>query len=124
MIEFIGGINRGDVDGLRAMMTDDHTLQVLDESPLVGREASTVAWRSYLDAFPRYIVHPHEVAADGGRVAVLGHTTGSHLRLPDDEERRIPVIWVADVEGGLLRRWRVLDDSPGRRRDLGLRASP
>ena len=38
--KFIECINLGDIDGLSALMTDDHTLQVLDEGPLVGRLAN------------------------------------------------------------------------------------
>jgi hypothetical protein len=44
--------------------------------------------------------------------AVLGTTTGSHLQLPDDEERRLTVIWVAEVVGGALSRWRIVADTP------------
>jgi hypothetical protein len=35
-VAFIDRINHGDLDGLAALMTDDHTLVVLDEDPLVG----------------------------------------------------------------------------------------
>jgi hypothetical protein len=50
---------------------------------------------------------------------VLGHTTGSHLGLADDEERRQSLIWLAEVAGGRLRCWRLLEDTPDRRRELG-----
>jgi hypothetical protein len=51
---------------------------------------------------------------------VLGHTTGSHLGLPDDEESRLLVIWVAEVRDGALSRWRILDDSAAVRHQFGL----
>jgi hypothetical protein len=41
---------------------------------------------------------------------------------PDDEEARLLVIWVAEVRDGALSVWRVLDDSPQLRRELGLAA--
>jgi hypothetical protein len=53
-------------------------------------------------------------------VAVLGSTTGSHVGLPDAEERRLTLIWLADVVNGRLRTWRLLEDTPDRRRELGL----
>jgi len=43
VIGFIDAINRGDVDRLAALMSPDHRLQVLDESPLDGREANRAA---------------------------------------------------------------------------------
>ena len=53
---------------------------------------------------------------------MLGHTTGSHLGLPDEEEAEELLIRVAEVRGGLLRSWHVLDDRPAPRRELGLTA--
>jgi ketosteroid isomerase-like protein len=116
VVSFVDCINRADVDGLRALMSDDHRLVVLDEPPLVGRDANIDAWRGYFSSFPRYVIHPRHIAADGSRVAVLGATTGSHLGLPDEEELQLGVIWVADVAGGVLSSWRVVEDTPDARR--------
>lgn len=123
VISFIDRVNHGDVAGLGLLMTDDHELRVLDETPVTGRDANIAAWRGYADAFPNYVIHPWRIAEADGRVAVLGHTTGSHLGLPDEEERRLAVIWSADVAGDRVRVWRVLDDSPELRRELGLDAT-
>lgn len=120
VISFIDRVNHGDVTGLGLLMTDDHELRVLDEAPVTGRDANVAAWRGYADAFPNYVIHPWRIAVADGRVAVLGHTTGSHLGLPDEEERRLAVIWSADVAGDRVRVWRVLDDSPELRHELGL----
>jgi hypothetical protein len=86
-------------------MTDDHTLVVFDEPPLVGREANVTAWRGYVERFPRYAIHPHRTEHGGGAVTIIGHTTGSHLGLPDREERQITVIWRAEIVGGAVRSW-------------------
>jgi SnoaL-like domain len=86
-------------------MTDDHALVVFDEPPLVGRAANVKAWRGYVERFPDYVIHPHETTADGATVAILGHTTGSHLGLPDDDERELLVLWRAEVVGGAVRSW-------------------
>lgn len=112
VISFIDRINRGDVDGLAQLMTDDHELRVHDEAPRIGRDANIAAWRGYIGAFPDYLICPHRIVEDGGCVAVLGYTTGSHLGLPDEEERRLTVIWLADVVDGSVRAWRVLEDDP------------
>jgi hypothetical protein len=111
-------------------MSRDHALEVFDESPLAGREANTEAWRGYFDAFPRYLIHPHElsevvveVAGEAARdrvVAIVGHTTGSHLDLPDDEERTHTLIWLAHTSNGRVSRWRLIDDTPANRAAYGL----
>jgi hypothetical protein len=93
---------------------------VFDEAPLIGRQTSIEAWHGYAADFPNYVIYPHRVAEDRGRVAVVGHTTGSHLGLPDQEERRLTLIWVADVDRGLVRSWRLMDDNPDNRARLGL----
>jgi hypothetical protein len=90
-------------------MTEDHPLVVFDEAPLVGRVANIEAWRGYVERFPDYRIHPHEIAEQGATVAILGHTTGSHLAVPDEEERQIAVLWRAEIAGAQVRRWTVTD---------------
>jgi len=120
VIGFIDRINHGDVDGLSRLMTEDHELRVFDEPPLAGREANVAAWRGYAGAFPDYCIHPHRIAEADGRVAVQGHTTGSHLGLPEAEERGRTLIWIADVVEGALRSWTLVEDSAANRARLGL----
>ena len=123
VLSFIDCINRTDLDGLCALMSDDHRLLVLDEPPLVGRDANRAAWEGYFSSFPDYVVYPRHISADGPRVAVVGATTGSHLGLPDEEELQLGVIWVAEVAGGRLSLWQVADDTPEARRRHGMKAS-
>jgi hypothetical protein len=101
-------------------MTVDHVLQVLDEPPLAGRHDNLTAWNGYARSFPRYVIHPHRFAVRGDRVAVLGHTTGSHLGLPDFQESTLTLIWVAEVESGKVRRWRLIQDTSKNRADMGI----
>ena len=119
-ISFIDRINRGDIEALVALMTVDHALKVFDDVPLIGRDANAEAWTGYTSNFPNYVIYPHRIAANGGRVAVVGHTTGSHLGRPDEEEATLTLIWVADVEAGFIRSWQLMEDSPENRASLGL----
>src|SRR5262245_46839352 len=112
VVSFVDCINRGDLAGLGRLMTDDHQLGGLDEAPLGGRAANLAAWDGYFRGFPLYVVHPRHLAARGDTVAVLGTTTGSHLGLPDHEEQRLDVLWLAEVTGGRLRRWEVVEPTP------------
>jgi len=120
VIGFIDAINRGDVDRLAALMSSDHQLQVHGEPPVTGREANREAWNGYVTAFPDYVIYPNHIVHRRDEVLVLGSTTGSHLGLPDQEERQLGVIWRATVRDGLLELWQVIDDTPGQRALLGL----
>lgn len=119
VISFIDCINRGDLEGLTRLMSDEHRLEVLDEAPLTGREANRQAWHGYFSAFPEYVVYPWQIVATGAEVAVLGATTGSHLGLTDDVEKGIAVIWVAEVRAGLVDCWRIVDATPANRARYG-----
>jgi len=119
VVSFIDAVNRGDVAALAALMTEDHTLHVLDEAPLIGKSANIEAWRGYVSSFPQYVIYPHEIAAEGPRVAVVGHTTGSHLGLSDEEEQELTIIWSALVDDGRLRLWQIVEDTPEHRSERG-----
>jgi len=101
------------VDRLVALMSSDHRLQVLDEPALAGREANRAAWHGYVTAFPDYVIYPDRFVHRGDEVLVLGSTAGSHPGLPDQDERKLTVIWRARVRDGLLVLWQVMEDSSG-----------
>jgi ketosteroid isomerase-like protein len=119
VIGFIDRINRGDIAGLGDLMTEDHQLLLFEEEPVVGKQANISAWQGYARMCPDYVIYPHQIAERDGLVAVLGHTTGSHLRLPDEEEARETLIWLAEVRDGALGTWRLVEDSPQNRREYG-----
>jgi ketosteroid isomerase-like protein len=120
VMDFMDTINHGDAERLLSLMTDDHVMRVLDEPPVSGKDRLRDAWRGYFGAFLRYRVYIDRIAVQGDRVAVLGHTTGSHLGLPDEEEAQLPVIWTADIRDQRLASWNILEDSRELRRRLGL----
>jgi ketosteroid isomerase-like protein len=123
-IDFIACVNRTDLPGLTDLLHPDHRLVVLDEPPLVGREANVDAWRGYFAAFPRYVIYPRFLTAvaatEADRVAVLGNTAGSHLDLADEDELQLNVIWIAESDQGLLTLWQICEDTPARRRELAI----
>ena len=120
VLSFIDCINRGDVQGLAPLMTDDHALIVFDEAALVGRDANLAAWHGYVESYPAYVIYPHRMADRAGVVAVLGHTTGSHLALPDEQESQLTLIWLAEVVERALQCWRLIEDTPENRQQFGL----
>ena len=119
-LSFVDHINRSDPDGLGALMTVDHRLEVFDEQPLVGRAANIVAWRGYFAAFPDYVVYPERISCAGAVVAVQGRTTGSHLDLADADELALSLIWLATVVDGAVSCWKLIEDDDANRRRFGL----
>jgi hypothetical protein len=101
VVSFIDCINRGDVAGLGRLMTADHRLTVMDEDPLVGREANEAAWRGYVEGFPNCVIYPHVLSETDGQVAVPGHTTGSHLGWPT--RRTTANAWACNRQTGATR---------------------
>jgi hypothetical protein len=77
-----------------------------------------------VESYPAYVISPHRLAERAGVVAVLGHTTGSHLGLPDDQEIQLTLLWVAEVVDGALHSWRLLEDTPDNRQRFGLEGEP
>jgi hypothetical protein len=124
VISFIDGINRGDVDRLAALMADHHQLHVFDEPPLQGKMANIDAWRAYTSSYPQYVIYPDRIVARRAEVVVLGHTTGSHLELPDEQESGLTLLWRAIVAEGRLNLWQLMTDTPGSRIEFGLGIEP
>ncbi|HEX6858100.1 MAG TPA: hypothetical protein VF204_22635 [Streptosporangiaceae bacterium] len=73
-----------------------------------------------MTAFPDYVIYPDRLVHRSDDVLVVGSTTGSHLGLPDHEERQLTVIWRATVRDGLLTLWQIIEDTPEQRALLGL----
>jgi ketosteroid isomerase-like protein len=122
-LAFVNCINHGDLPGLVSLMSDDHRLQVFDETPVAGRDDNERAWSGYFEAFPSYLIHPHQLAeSSDGEVALVGHTTGSHLGLTDDEESLLTLIWTAECLQGSVRSWTLAEDTPFTRDRYGLDA--
>ena len=119
-MRFLDAINRGDIESLAALMHEEYQLRVFDEPPQRGRKNGIAGWRGYASAFPEYRIFPQETALRGDTAAILGHTTGSHLGLPDDEERILTLIWLATIREGLVVRWDLIEDTADNRRAWGL----
>ena len=119
-VSFIDAINRNDLARLGELMSEDHELKVLTEPPVAGHAANVEAWRGYCGSWPGYVIYPRRMAQTGDTVAILGHTTGSHLELADDEESKLTLIWLCRANGGFVSTWELIEDSDENRRLWGL----
>ena len=105
-LEFVERINAGDLEGLTALMTEDHTFVDLAGDIERGREVMREGWAGYFSAFPEYTIHVSRVAALGNVVIIIGGTTGSQI--PPEIEARESVIWAARIEDGLVAEWHIV----------------
>jgi hypothetical protein len=110
-ISFIDAINSNDLERLGSLMSDTHALAVFGEPPVLGRAANLEAWSGYCGAWPGYVIYPRRMAQAGDDIAILGHTTGSHLELPDAEESELTLIWICRTAGGQVTAWELIEDN-------------
>ena len=127
-------INAGDVDGIAALLTDNHEFIDTGGASFRGREALREGWRGYFALFPDYRIDIEWVGEDGGAVMLLGRSSGTlsaHGRealrrpdggLPPQDELQGPAIWTARIANSLVAQWRVYADMPETRITLGIPA--
>ncbi len=102
---FNESINSHDVDGLAALMTEDHPF--IDRELNTGhpKDAMVRGWRDFFQMFPRYKNTFTRIQSRDNRVVILGWAYWS------EEQPYDPVIWTAIIVGDLVREWRVYADT-------------
>lgn len=111
---FNGFINSRDIEGLSAMMTDDHTFIDGANQRVVGKQECIRAWKGFFAAFPDYQNHFEHVSTNAELVAVMGRSSCSDARLDG------PALWSATVRNEQVSEWRVFEDTRSNRKSLGL----
>lgn len=119
-LRFVDCINTRDLEGLTALMTEQHTFVDLAGDVQRGRAVMQAGWQSYFSSFPDYRIYLARIFVTDDTVTLIGRTTGSHLGLPDEIEFQDPLIWVARVEGERVAEWRLYPDTPENRKELGV----
>jgi ketosteroid isomerase-like protein len=111
---FLDCINQRDVDKLAELMTEDHVfIDSLGQS-VQGREKMRAGWRSYYALCPDYWVSHEEIFRNEDLVAVFGSAGGTiaaNGKLPPENQWRTSAAWLALVEKGLVKQWRVYADN-------------
>ena len=103
-------INNRDIDGLAALMSNDHSFIDRDGSSHGPKSHMVEGWKQFFGMFPHYRNTFDQIKAEGDRVVVLGHAYWS------EEEPYDPVIWAARLANGLIAEWRIYVDTPENRR--------
>jgi ketosteroid isomerase-like protein len=115
VLAFLERINSGDAERVAAMLTADHVFTDALGRAVHGRETMRAAWRGYYTMCPDYRVSHHTIFANGNHVAVFGEAggtiAGSDGQLRPENQWSTPAAWLAVVEDGLVREWRVYADN-------------
>jgi uncharacterized protein (TIGR02246 family) len=114
VLQFLTLINERDPDKLAALMTDDHVFVDSLGNTVRGRDKMRAGWRGYFAFCPDYWVSHEEIFAAGNRVAIFGSaggTVAAEGKLPPENKWQTPAAWLAVVENGLVKEWRVYADN-------------
>jgi ketosteroid isomerase-like protein len=114
VLQFLERINQRDADKLAVLMTEDYLFVDSLGHEVRGREKMRAGWRGYFAFCPDYWVSHDEIFGDGNRVAIFGSAGGTIAaegKLPPENKWRTPAAWLAVVENGLVKEWRVYADN-------------
>lgn len=132
--EFVGAINRQDVDGLINLMTPDHQFTDSLGNTVRGSNSMREGWRLYFQMVPDYQLRVDETFVDGDCVVMLGiaggtyshafeslQTTGMPTMMPDGSSKAVnqwqtPAAVRARIADGRVAEWRVYADNEPIRR--------
>jgi ketosteroid isomerase-like protein len=114
VLHFLDCINQRDVAKLAGLMSEDHVFTDSLGQSIRGREKMRAGWQSYYTFCPDYWVSHEEIFQQGNLVAVFGSAGGTiaaHGKLPPENKWQTPAAWLAAVEKGLVKEWRVYADN-------------
>ena len=105
--QFVAAINSHDVEGLTALMTNDHMFVDSIGNRTNNATSMEVGWRGYFMMCPDYQVQTDHVLAEGGEVLAVGEAGGTI----DGVSWRTPAAWKAVIRDGKVAEWRVFADN-------------
>jgi uncharacterized protein (TIGR02246 family) len=123
VLAFLEQINAGNVDGLCALMTEDHLFVDGLGNRLQSREAMRKGWAGYFRMFPDYRVSYADVFSHGDVVAAFGSAEGTLAvkgELPEENHSSVPATWRAVVRDGVIAEWQVYADNQSARKITGV----
>ena len=110
ILAFVGRINAHDIEGLAALMSDDHTFIDAHGNQVSGKVKMIAGWRAYFKWFPDYHIEITDVFESGESAALFGFAGGSYSG-KQGESWRLPAAWKAIVKDGRVTLWQVFADT-------------
>jgi ketosteroid isomerase-like protein len=124
VLSFLDRINAHDVEGICALMTQDHTFVDGLGNKFSGVENLRKGWASYFNWFPDYTVSHEEILGSGPIVLLAGSARGTYAvggKLPKENHWEVPAAWKAVVRNGQIAAWQVYADNQPARKIMGER---
>ena len=113
-LEFVNRINRHDVGGLAAIMSEDHRFIDGLGQAVEGRERMEKGWLGYFSWFPDYRIKVDDILSNGNVVALFGTAEGTFSvngKLAAENHWKIPAAWKAVIRGEQVSEWSVYADN-------------
>ena len=113
-LEFVNRINRHDVGGLAAIMSEDHHFIDGLGQAVDGRERMEKGWLGYFSWFPDYRIKVDDILSNGNVVALFGTAEGTFSvngKLAAENHWKIPAAWKAVIRGEQVSEWSVYADN-------------
>jgi 3-methyladenine DNA glycosylase AlkD len=111
-LTFVDKINQGDSQGVIALLAPDTTYVDLEGNIERGKEILADCWQGYLSSHFKYQIYIHRIFEIKNGVVLIGHTTGSHLKFPEDKEfHEEGRIWLFGIKDGLIESLQLYQDT-------------
>ena len=125
-LEFVDRINRHDVGGLVAIMSEDHRFIDGLGQAVDGRERMEKGWLTYFGWFPDYRIKVDEILSNANVVALFGTAEGTFSvngKLVAENHWKIPAAWKAVIRGEQVSEWSVYADNEPVWKVMGVKRS-
>lgn len=122
---FVKRINEHNVEGLLALMSEDHLFVDSLGQKVQGREAMRRAWTGYFGFFPDYKISVLQQVQKRNVFVMLGTAGGTYCvngELLETNRWAIPAAWKAVVRNNRICEWRVYTDNDPLRRIVAANA--
>src|SRR5689334_20452434 len=113
VLNFEKQINDHDVNGVVASFASDGSF-VDSLGNTIGMDKMKAAWTGYFRMVPDYRISHEEILSNGEIVALFGKAEGTYTadgKLNKENFWTAPASWMARVENGKIKEWRVYCDN-------------
>ena len=110
--DFNDCINNQDIEGMAALMHENHVFIDRDGSSHGPKTHMVKGWKEFFKLFPDYRNTFTDIKTEKNSVYVLGYAYWS------EKEPYDPVIWTGKIENDLIAEWRVYEDTAENRKQF------
>jgi len=111
---FVNAINHQSVEGIAALMTEDHVFIDSLGTRIDGKQRMKAGWEGYFRMVPDYTIVIDETFVDRAVVVMLGTARGTYSTdgvLRPENKWSTPATWRGLIRGSLVAEWRIYADN-------------